>query len=104
MDNDLNKYQVIAERLKIMAHPIRLCILKNLLANGGCNVSNMQNCLMAPQSTVSQHLQKLRSAGLVKAQRKGLLVEYAIADPSLQQIIEVLFDEDKLGGKGNGKK
>lgn len=104
MNNDLNKYQDIAERLKVMAHPVRLCILRNLLINGGCNVSHMQNCLGTPQSTVSQHLQKLRAAGMVKAERKGLLVEYVVADPTLRQIIEVLFVEDKLGGKGNGKK
>ena len=33
MDNDFNKYNEVAEMLKILAHPVRLCIVKGLLEN-----------------------------------------------------------------------
>jgi len=65
MDTDYMKYNEFAELLKVLAHPIRLCIAKSLLNQGGCNVGHMQTCLAVPQSTVSQHQQKLRYAGVI---------------------------------------
>ena len=46
--------------LKVLSHPIRLCIIKGLLDKGSNNVSFMQECLDIPQSTLSQHLSKLK--------------------------------------------
>lgn len=80
-----------AEILKALAHPVRLCIVKGLVENGERNVTCMQNCLDIPQSTVSQHLQKLRSAGIIKGNRVGLEVNYYIADERVKEIISVLF-------------
>jgi len=54
------KYEKKAEVLKALAHPIRLCIAKGLV-EGKCNVGNMQDCLGAGQSNVSQHLAKLKA-------------------------------------------
>jgi ArsR family transcriptional regulator len=68
MDSNYNIYENEAELLKALAHPVRLCIVNGLLNKGTCNVSFMQNCLGMPQSTVSQHLQKLRVAGIVKGE------------------------------------
>lgn len=48
---DTKKYEVTAEILKALAHPVRLCIVKGLM-NKQCNVSHMQECLELPQSTV----------------------------------------------------
>ena len=88
-----DEYGPLAEQLKALAHPVRLCIVKGLLETGGCNVSHMQSCLDAPQSTVSQHLQKLRSAGIIRGRRNGLEVTYSVCDPRIQRLIEVLFAE-----------
>ena len=55
----------------------------------------MQECLDLPQSTVSQHLQKLRSAGIVDTERNGLEVNYILANQRIEQIITVLFGEDE---------
>ncbi|HYE08801.1 MAG TPA: metalloregulator ArsR/SmtB family transcription factor, partial [Patescibacteria group bacterium] len=54
MEN-LTKYNDKAELLKVLAHPVRLCIVRGLM-DKECNVSHMQECLELPQSTVSQHL------------------------------------------------
>lgn len=54
----------------------------------------MQECLDLPQSTVSQHLQKLRSAGIVATERNGLEVNYVLADKRVEQIIKTLFEKD----------
>jgi len=92
MDNDLNYYNDTAEFLKIIAHPVRLCILKGLLSKGQCNVSYMQSCLDMPQSTISQHIQKLRSAGIIKGERNGLQINYSVCDERVEKIINNLFE------------
>ncbi|MBB5326383.1 ArsR family transcriptional regulator [Anoxybacillus tepidamans] len=80
-----------AELLKALAHPVRLCIVKGLIEKGGCNVSTMQQCLNMPQSTISQHLAKLKAANIVTAERQGLEVIYRVHDPIVKQLIEILF-------------
>ena len=95
MDMDTNKYNEIAEVMKALAHPVRLCIVRGLIEKGGCNVCHMQECLGMPQSTTSQHLQKLRSAGIISGQRKGLEVTYKVCDQRVIELIKVLFPEEK---------
>ena len=95
MEMDMNKYNEIAEVLKALAHPVRLCIVRGLLEKGGCNVCHMQECLGMPQSTTSQHLQKLRSAGIISGQRKGLEITYQVCDKRVIELIEVLYPEQK---------
>jgi ArsR family transcriptional regulator len=88
---EINAYSDTAEWLKVLAHPVRLCILHGLLDNGPCNVTYMQECLDLPQSTVSQHLQKLRAAKVITAQRNGLEMIYRISDANLQPLLKTLF-------------
>lgn len=81
--------------LKVLAHPVRLCIVRGLLEKGECNVSFMQNCLDTPQSTVSQHLQKLKSAGIIEGRRNGLEIYYRISDKKVGDIIRILTSEEE---------
>jgi len=92
MDKDFAKYQETAEMLKVLAHPVRLCIVKNLLEKGACNVSHMQLCLDTPQSTVSQHLQKLRSVGIIEGKRNGLEIYYNVCEPRVADLVKLLID------------
>ena len=93
MDNNYKKYNETAEMLKILAHPVRLCIVNGLLEKGECNVSHMQLCLDAPQSTISQHLQKLRSAGIIEGRRNGLEIYYSVCNDKVADLIKVLLKE-----------
>lgn len=90
MEN-LTKYSEKAELLKVLAHPVRLCIVKGLMSQE-CNVTHMQECLELPQSTVSQHLSVLRSRGIIKGTRTGLEVKYSIANEEVKKLIDLLFD------------
>lgn len=94
MDKDFDQYHEKAEILKVLAHPVRLCIVKGLIENGGCNVSHMQFCLEVPQSTLSQHLQKLRAAGIVEGKRNGLEINYKVCNERVVDLIKTLFVED----------
>jgi DNA-binding transcriptional ArsR family regulator len=97
MNTDKKRYVELAEIFKALAHPVRLCIVHRLMETGGCNVGHMQDCLQAPQSTISQHLQKLRMAGIIKGTRKGLEVSYQVCDPRVIKLIGMLFATRKEG-------
>lgn len=88
---DLTKYNDKAELLKVLAHPVRLCIVKGLM-NKECNVSYMQECLQLPQSTVSQHIGILRSRGIIKGTRNGLEIRYSIVNEDVKKLVNLLFD------------
>ncbi|MBU3177245.1 metalloregulator ArsR/SmtB family transcription factor [Clostridium estertheticum] len=91
MKKDFMEYNEIAEMLKVLAHPVRLCIINGLLGKGTCNVSHMQYCLGIPQSTLSQHLQKLRMAKIIVGKRNGLEINYSICNDEVRELVEFLF-------------
>ncbi len=96
MENNIAKFTNAAELLKILGHPVRLCILKGILTTGGCNVTHMTECLNLPQSTISQHIQKLKSAGIIEGERKGLEITYKLVHDKARQIIESIeLQEEK---------
>ena len=90
---DEKNYSDLADLLKALAHPLRLCIVRGLIEKNGCNVTHMQECLNAPQSTISQQLQKLRAVGIVQGVRNGLEIKYHVCDPRVVDIIRILFAE-----------
>ena len=71
-------FELHAELLKAIAHPRRLEIMQ-LLRRGSLPVTEMYTMLDLPQANISQHLQILRKAGVVKTQRKGKQMYYSIA-------------------------
>ncbi len=88
---DIEKYMSKAEKIKAIAHPHRLCIVKGLMDNS-CNVAHIQECLGIPQSTVSQHLSKLKSAGIIEGKRNGVEICYSVVDDEIMKIMSVLND------------
>lgn len=94
MENNFKIYTEYAEWLKVLAHPVRLCIVNGLINNGGCNVTNMQECLGIPQSTISQHLQKLRVAGVIEGERYGLEIKYKVIDKRVEKLIKILSENN----------
>lgn len=80
-----------AELLKTIAHPVRLCLLTMLMKQGSSNVTGIQYCLDVPQPTVSQHLSKLKSAGILKAERNGTEINYTIVNDEVKEILKILL-------------
>ncbi len=78
--------------LKAISNPIRLCIVRELLQRGACNVTSMQNCLQMSQSTVSQHLGRLRDLGIISGERRGTEVYYSVINDEVAEVIGVLFN------------
>ncbi|HDR7588847.1 transcriptional regulator [Bacillus mycoides] len=77
------------EILKIMAHPIRLRIVNELSKHNTFNVSQLTKILQIPQSSVSQHLSKMKGK-VLKAERKGLEIYYSIRNNKATQIVGIL--------------
>jgi ArsR family transcriptional regulator len=82
------------ELLKTIAHPVRLCIIRRLIENP-CNVSKIHTCLGKPQSTISQHLGKLKAARVIKGERKGTKICYRVISDQVKEIIAILFNSEK---------
>lgn len=77
--------------LKALAHPVRLEIVNVLLTKGDCNVSQLVEEINIPQSTVSQHLTKLRTTGIVKFDKLGLESYYRVENQKAKALVEVLL-------------
>ncbi len=95
MDFDKTILESKANLLKIMAHPIRLCILRGLIRDGENNVSYIQDCLNIPQSTLSQHLSKLRLVGIISDERRGTEVFYSVKNNEVINLIKLLFNNEE---------
>lgn len=89
--NEMAELEEKAEILKALSHPIRLCIVKGLMEEEGCNVSKMQYCIDIPQSTLSQHLAKLRNLNILEGNRNGVEVNYYVVNEDAKKIIRTLF-------------
>ncbi|MBJ8113639.1 helix-turn-helix transcriptional regulator [Bacillus cereus group sp. N6] len=81
----------ISEMLKVLAHPIRLQMVHHLLEKKSLNVTELHRYLDMPQSTVSQHLGKLKSHKVVAYERKGLDVFYRVDDEKVKQTLKILI-------------
>lgn len=89
--NDRKLLEYKAEILKALAHPVRLCIVKGLIQSKGCNVTHIQCCLDIPQSTISQHIAKLKAAGIIKGQRSGVEITYCVVSEEAKKVVQALF-------------
>ena len=78
-----------AEIIKLLGHPDRLKIVE-VLEGGEATVSDIQEELGLVQAIVSQHLAKLRGAGVVAARREGVHVFYQLTEPKVHQILNCI--------------
>ena len=75
---------------KALAHPVRVRILRMLAKKEARMCSHIVDELPLAQSTVSEHLRILRTAGLVRANETGPRVSYCIVPSALQRVKALL--------------
>lgn len=80
-----------AELMKAISDVTRLKILHHLKEGELC-VCEIMYALDKPQSTVSHHLNVLKSAGLIKWRKEGIWNHYQLMDPELVDNLERLTD------------
>jgi DNA-binding transcriptional ArsR family regulator len=78
-----------AETLKALAHETRLLAVC-FIGDGERTVQELEGFLGTTQSNVSQHLAKLKAAGVLASRKDGKLVFYRVKDPGMFRLVEAL--------------
>jgi ArsR family transcriptional regulator, arsenate/arsenite/antimonite-responsive transcriptional repressor len=84
-----------ADMFSAMGTEPRLRIMQLLLTAHpeGLVVSDIQSELEIPNSTLSHHLDKLRTEDLVEVQREGTFLRYTANAGALQELLQFLYAE-----------
>ena len=84
-----------ADMFAAMGNDARLRIMQLLLSAhpDGLVVGDIQNELGIPNSTLSHHLEKLRSEELVTVRRDGSFLWYTANTEALQEVLTFLYAE-----------
>jgi len=88
-----DNFEQIAERLKALAHPVRIKILEELGTGRKC-VSELSEKIGVSQTNLSQHLGLLKDRGWVKRKKETVYVYYSLSDGeisvALTRVCEVI--------------
>ena len=89
-----------AEQLAALGHPSRLAILRKVVQGDpeGSVVGDLQSALDIPWSTLSHHLERLASAGLVAARPDGKFIFYRAEYKALRALTDYLWEDCCKGG------
>ncbi|GAA1316635.1 ArsR/SmtB family transcription factor [Leucobacter albus] len=79
-----------AATFDMLSTPTRLHLVW-LLAGGEYDVSTLSELAQANVPAISQHLAKLRAAGLVAARREGRRQLYRVEDPHILAVVAQMF-------------
>jgi ArsR family transcriptional regulator len=90
---------VTAERLRRVAHPLRLAMLRLLRQRSELCVCAMAAALGAEQATLSRHLRILKDGRLVRARRDGPNVFYSLDGETLADVTGVVEGLSRSGIK-----
>jgi DNA-binding transcriptional ArsR family regulator len=84
-----------ADMFSAMGTEARLRIVQLLLSAHpeGLVVSEIQEELEIPNSTLSHHLDKLKNEGLVQVRRESTFLRYTADTEALQQLLQFLYAE-----------
>lgn len=85
------KAETVSDFLKGLANPHRLLILC-ALAEGESSVGDLIARTGIAQTSMSQHLTKLKAEGIVTYRREHRTLHYAIAHPAVMQIMAALYE------------
>jgi len=78
----------LAQGLKALAHPARLAIVELLAERDECVCGEIVDDLPLAQSTVSQHLKALKTAGLVQGTVEGRRTCYCLASKAFATLAD----------------
>lgn len=73
-----DKQKQTARYAKALGHPVRVAILQMLSKQACCYHGDMSEILPVAKSTLSQHLNELKDAGLIQGEVTPPMVKYCI--------------------------
>lgn len=78
--------------LNLLGNEVRLGIVYLLMEYKKLCVCDISDILHISQSSISQHLRKLKDSSLITNQRDGLIIYYYIKDDFLEKITKIVKD------------
>ena len=88
----VERVEEVTGRMRLLSDPTRLRILC-AIAHDESDVGCLAEVAMAAVPTVSQHLAKLRLAGIVRPRRNGQHVIYELVDPAVRDLLNPLLND-----------
>lgn len=82
----------VAAIAKAIGHPARITILKLLAQRNSCFCGDITDVLPLAQSTVSQHLKALKTAGLIKGEVEGVRTCYCLNPEGIMELNSLLSE------------
>jgi len=76
-----------AKIFNALAHPIRLKIACGLVDIEKCNVTTMTERIGVSQSLISQHVNVLKNAQIIKGYREGNIIWYKLENELAKRIL-----------------
>ncbi len=95
---EASEVDALVTRVRLLADPTRLRILW-ALHQGESDVGCLAELANSGAAAVSQHLAKLRLAGVVKARRHGQHVVYELIDSAVQDLLDDLVGHSRPAGR-----
>jgi len=77
---------------KALGHPARIAILKILAQKNTCFCGDITEIIPLAQSTVSQHLKALKTAGLIKGEVEGVRTCYCLNPEGVKELKNILTE------------
>lgn len=99
-----DKQNNVANLLKAMGHPARMTILDCLSKADALTCGDIVNELPLAQSTVSQHLKELKTAGIINSEAEGASMYYYINEKAVKKLQKYFVKFARKVEKKKGKK
>lgn len=89
--NRLKHAKDVSNLLKILSTPRRLLLVCLLMNSERC-VNELMDELGTSLGNISQHINVLEKAGIIKKRREGIFIFCSIADPKIKKLIKTLHE------------
>ena len=93
----------LAQMIKVLGHPARIAILQSIIRADKCICGELVTEIGLAQSTISQHLNELKSIGIIQGTIEGTSMCYCINTEKwtkLSNQIQALFQSVECNENG----
>ena len=90
LELDVVKLEMAANRLRALAHPMRIAIIELLQEKEKLSVTEIYKKLKIEQAAASHHLNILKGKGILASKRDGKKIFYSLRSKSLTQVIDCI--------------
>ncbi|MBP7183887.1 MAG: helix-turn-helix transcriptional regulator [Saprospiraceae bacterium] len=89
---DIEFLESTTEKLRAIAHPLRLVLIDLLYKSGEMTVTEIYENLEIEQAVASHHLRIMKNQDIVKVSRSGKNSLYALTKPEYYFVVKSMID------------